>query len=83
MPWNLSPLTEPDGGAQGFADVKLNLNPEGWIDGVTKEKDWRVSPSYGCQHALQCLRTRARALLQALQLVRPKPINPRTIILEA
>ena len=26
----------------GIADVKLNLNPEGWIPGVTKEKDWLV-----------------------------------------
>jgi len=26
----------------GMADVKLNLNPEGWVSGVTKEKDWLV-----------------------------------------
>ena len=26
----------------GMADVKLNLNPEGWVVGVTKEKDWLV-----------------------------------------
>ena len=32
----------------GFADVKLNLNPEGWIPGVTKEKDWlvRLAPGH-------------------------------------
>jgi hypothetical protein len=23
--------------------VKLNLNPDGWVPGVTKEKDWGVS----------------------------------------
>ena len=36
----------------GMADEKLNLNPEGWIPGVTKEKDWLVrnmlAPSNPC-----------------------------------
>ena len=31
---------------QGFFDEKLNLNPDGWIQGETQEKDWLVTLSH-------------------------------------